>query len=171
MQFSVQRIPCRHQVKSYSKTTDTEDDIVHMDDRNDIQIPLYARKANEPLEKRRQRCVSLEQFIVAKCYSQTLISSRYLHNRLLYQSRKRGMLENDLLLSTFAAKYLATMTEKQVNQYDELINTPTNDWDIYYWATGNKETPAEYNNEIMDLFREHVRNDKKEARLRMPDLN
>lgn len=81
------------------------------------------------------------------------------------------MLENDLLLSTFAAKYLATMTEKQVNQYDELINTPTNDWDIYYWATGNKETPAEYNNEIMDLFREHVRNDKKEARLRMPDLN
>lgn len=81
------------------------------------------------------------------------------------------MLENDLLLSTFAAKYLSTMTDKQVDMYDDLINKPSNDWDIYYWATGNKELPSEYDNEIMQLFREHVRNDKKEKRLRMPDLN
>lgn len=81
------------------------------------------------------------------------------------------MLENDLLLSTFAAKYLAKMNEKQVEMYDNLINKPSNDWDIYYWATGNKETPPEYNNEMMQLLRDHVRNDNKEKRLRMPDLN
>jgi len=45
--------------------------------------------------------------------------------RLLYQSRKRGMLENYLLLSTFAAKYLNGM-EKNNLKYDQLINGPTN---------------------------------------------
>lgn len=88
----------------------------------------------------------------------------------MYQSRKRGMLENDLLLSTFAAKYLRTMTAEQVEMYDTLINKPSNDWDIYYWATGNKPTPPEYENEMMQMFRKHVQNEFKEKRLRMPDL-
>lgn len=62
------------------------------------------------------------------------------------------------------------MTAEQVEMYDTLINKPSNDWDIYYWATGKKPTPAEYENEIMRLFRKHVENDMKEKRLRMPDL-
>ncbi|KAJ6440385.1 TPR repeat protein [Purpureocillium lavendulum] len=53
--------------------------------------------------------------------------------RLLYQSRKRGTLESDLLLSTFAAKHLPSMTPAQLTQYDLLLDE--NDWDIYYWAT------------------------------------
>lgn len=28
------------------------------------------------------------------------------------------------------------MSEEQLNCYDRLINEPSNDWDIYYWATG-----------------------------------
>ncbi|MBW03406.1 Succinate dehydrogenase assembly factor 2, mitochondrial, partial [Eschrichtius robustus] len=55
--------------------------------------------------------------------------------RLLYESRKRGMLENCILLSLFAKAHLHHMTEKQLNLYDRLINEPSNDWDIYYWAT------------------------------------
>lgn len=90
--------------------------------------------------------------------------------RLLYQSRKRGMLENDLLLSTFAAKFLKTMSAHQIEMYDTLINKPSNDWDIYNWALGSKPTPPEYENEIMDMFRNHVKNDQREKRLRMPDL-
>ncbi|CAN8027065.1 unnamed protein product [Ixodes persulcatus] len=90
--------------------------------------------------------------------------------RLLYQSRKRGMLENDLVLSTFAAKYLDKFTEDQLLQYDRLINLPSNDWDIYYWATGARETPAEFENEVMALLREHVRNDDRETRYKQPDL-
>jgi len=53
--------------------------------------------------------------------------------RLLYQSRKRGILETDLLLSTFADAYLADMTVEQLRQYDIFLDE--NDWDIYYWAT------------------------------------
>ncbi|KAI9167681.1 tryptophanyl-tRNA synthetase [Paramyrothecium foliicola] len=53
--------------------------------------------------------------------------------RLVYQSRKRGTLESDLLLSTFAATYLPNMTSAQLDQYDRFLDE--NDWDIYYWAT------------------------------------
>ncbi|RYP37419.1 hypothetical protein DL767_002892 [Monosporascus sp. MG133] len=53
--------------------------------------------------------------------------------RLTYQSRKRGTLESDLLLSTFADAYLPTMTREQMAQYDLFLDE--NDWDIYYWAT------------------------------------
>lgn len=49
------------------------------------------------------------------------------------QSRKRGILESDLVLSTFAAKHLPTMTPAQLTEYDLFLDE--NDWDIYYWAT------------------------------------
>ncbi|KAL2126414.1 hypothetical protein VTI74DRAFT_962 [Chaetomium olivicolor] len=57
--------------------------------------------------------------------------------RLLYQSRKRGTLESDLLLSTFASAHLATMTPSQLAEYDLFLDE--NDWDIYYWATQDAE--------------------------------
>ena len=40
--------------------------------------------------------------------------------RLLYQSRKRGTLENGLLLSTFAEKYLESMSTKEMKEYDDV---------------------------------------------------
>ncbi|KAI3342318.1 Flavinator of succinate dehydrogenase-domain-containing protein [Ustulina deusta] len=58
--------------------------------------------------------------------------------RLVYQSRKRGILETDLLLSTFADEYLPTMTHEQMTEYDLFLDE--NDWDIYYWAT--QEEPS-----------------------------
>jgi len=109
-----------------------------------IAIPNYKHKENETMELRKAR--------------------------LLYQSRKRGMLENGLLLSTFAARYLKNMDEKQMILYDSLINQPTNDWDIFYWATKVKPTPAEYDNEMMDLLKKHVSNEKREKRLAQPGL-
>jgi len=62
-------------------------------------------------------------------------------SRLLYQSRKRGILETDLLLSVFADKQLASMNEHQLDVYSELLDE--NDWDIYYWITGKKELEAQ----------------------------
>ena len=59
------------------------------------------------------------------------------------QSRKRGTLESDLLLSTFADAHLATMMPHQLRQYDLFLDE--NDWDIYYWATQEPvPTSAEY---------------------------
>ena len=59
----------------------------------------------------------------------------------LDQSRKRGTLESDLLLSTFADVYLETMTVEQLKQYDLFLDE--NDWDIYYWATQEPNSTSE----------------------------
>lgn len=52
---------------------------------------------------------------------------------LVDQCRKRGTLESDLLLSTFADENLEKMTMSQLQQFDIFLDE--NDWDIYYWAT------------------------------------
>ncbi len=62
------------------------------------------------------------------------------------------------------------MTDEQLQLYDKLINKPSNDWDIYYWATGKKPTPVEYQSEIMDLLKTHASNPDMEVRIRQPDL-
>ena len=40
--------------------------------------------------------------------------------RLLYQSRKRGTLETDLLLSTFAKEHLSTMNRSELIEYSKV---------------------------------------------------
>ncbi|PHH66923.1 hypothetical protein CDD81_5275 [Ophiocordyceps australis] len=59
--------------------------------------------------------------------------------RLLYQSRKRGILETELLLSSFAAKYLANLPHALLQEYDRLLEE--NDWDLYYWVTQPEQPP------------------------------
>ncbi|XP_054627760.1 succinate dehydrogenase assembly factor 2, mitochondrial [Dunckerocampus dactyliophorus] len=90
--------------------------------------------------------------------------------RLLYESRKRGMLENCILLSLFAKRYLNTMSDTQLQQYDRLINEPSNDWDIYYWATEAQPTPDVYQGEVMDMLKEFTKNRNQEQRLDAPSL-
>ncbi|KAA8595701.1 hypothetical protein FQN60_010992 [Etheostoma spectabile] len=82
--------------------------------------------------------------------------------RLLYESRKRGIL--------FAKQYLNTMSEKQLLQYDRLINEPSNDWDIYYWATEAQPTPDIYQGEVMEMLKEFTKNHNHEQRLDAPSL-
>ncbi|SJM87803.1 related to Succinate dehydrogenase assembly factor 2, mitochondrial [Zygosaccharomyces bailii] len=91
--------------------------------------------------------------------------------RLVYQSRKRGILETDLLLSGFAAKYLKDMTPEQLQEYDSLLDEL--DWDIYYWATKNYETsplPDKWKgSDLMTKLQKFAENKDKKI-LRMPDL-
>ncbi|XP_067627208.1 succinate dehydrogenase assembly factor 2-A, mitochondrial-like [Eurosta solidaginis] len=118
--------------------------IIDYDDPDYLPLPEYPLRPDEPLEVRKQR--------------------------LIYQSRKRGMLENDLILSTFVARHLKDMDATLTAQYDQLINGVTNDWDIYYWATNVKPTPPEHDNDVMRMLKEHVVNTEKEQRLRQPNL-
>ncbi|XP_046395185.1 succinate dehydrogenase assembly factor 2, mitochondrial-like [Ischnura elegans] len=108
------------------------------------QIPPYVEKLDEAVDVKRAR--------------------------LLYQSRKRGMLENGLILSTFAAKHLAKMSADMLAEYDRMINLPSNDWDLYYWATGVRPVPAEFDNQVMKLLQDHIKNTNRELRIRQPDL-
>ncbi|ODV97229.1 hypothetical protein PACTADRAFT_74775 [Pachysolen tannophilus NRRL Y-2460] len=92
--------------------------------------------------------------------------------RLLYQSRKRGILESDLLLSRFAKKYLNDMTLEEMVEYDQLLDET--DWDIYYWATRNYDVtplPEQWkNSKILSRLQEMSENKEKEV-LRMPELD
>lgn len=47
-------------------------------------------------------------------------STDTLRARLVYQSRKRGTLESDLLLSTFARDFLGKMTHAEMMEYDKV---------------------------------------------------
>lgn len=90
--------------------------------------------------------------------------------RLLYQSRKRGMSENGLLLGNFAGKYLKTFDNVQLDDFDCLINQPSNDWDLFYWMLEKEETPKEYDTPIMNMLKEFCKNENMEERSQQPEL-
>jgi len=116
----------------------------HPTEQTEPWIPEYIEKFEEPLDEKR--------------------------SRLIYQSRKRGMLENGLLLGSFAKKYIGEMDAEKLSLYDRLINLPSNDWEIYYWATDNKPTPEEFDNVIMDMLKAHSKNEERQFRGTLPDL-
>ncbi|KAJ3276045.1 succinate dehydrogenase assembly factor 2 [Terramyces sp. JEL0728] len=88
--------------------------------------------------------------------------------RLVYSSRKRGILETDLLLSSFFHKRLESFGMDELEQYDELLNE--NDWDIFYWAIGARNVPERIEKMVFweDLV-EHCKNKEKQI-VKMPTL-
>lgn len=95
--------------------------------------------------------------------------------RLIYQSRKRGILEMDLILSTFASEHLKQLNDQEIQDFEKLLEEY--DWDLYYWLTGEKNgmgkivSPPE-NVASMTVFqrmKKHASR-KGEGILRMPDL-
>lgn len=87
-----------------------------------------------------------------------------LRARLVYQTRKRGTLETDLILGTFAKEYLGQMSVEELKEFDkvrrgcfsaadvrvltqgldlrQLLDEP--DWDIYYWSIEKREPPPRW---------------------------
>eukprot|EP00127_Corallochytrium_limacisporum_P005689 Clim_evm68s210 gene=Clim_evmTU68s210 len=87
--------------------------------------------------------------------------------RLTYQVRKRGTLENDLILSTFFHEHKDSMSDGDLEYFDKLLDE--HEWDIYYWATRAKPVPENLKHPIMDKLIKHTKNEGKEAR-RQPNL-
>ncbi|OAX42419.1 mitochondrial protein [Rhizopogon vinicolor AM-OR11-026] len=95
-------------------------------------------------------------------------SKETMRARLVYQSRKRGTLESDLLLSTFARDHLGSMDEIELKEYDKLLDEP--DWDIYYWATESRTPPERWGkSSILEKLKIHAKNEGKVVR-KMPPL-
>ncbi|KAG9125097.1 succinate dehydrogenase assembly factor 2 [Ceratobasidium sp. 392] len=92
-----------------------------------------------------------------------------LRARLVYQTRKRGTLESDLLLSTFAKEHLPAMSEAELREFDKLLDEP--DWDIYYWAINKRQPPERWEGTaLLDKLRVHAKNEGKAVRS-MPALD
>lgn len=99
-------------------------------------------------------------------------SSEAKRSRLMYQSRKRGISENGLILANFSAEYLNEMNDRQLDEYDKIINGLHNEWDLYYWLTDAVPTPDEFKSlEILELMKKFVLNPNCQSRIVQPEIN
>jgi len=89
--------------------------------------------------------------------------------RLLWQSRKRGISENDLLLSTWFKEAEPSLSDADLDVYSELINGDVNEWDLFYWISGTKPVPEEWDTPIMASLQKHCANDRREERFFQPE--
>ncbi len=62
--------------------------------------------------------------------------------RLHMRSMRRGIKEMDLILSAFAGRHLAAMSDADLALYDQLL--AENDHDIYGWVGGQFAVPDVY---------------------------
>ncbi|KRY49853.1 Succinate dehydrogenase assembly factor 2, mitochondrial [Trichinella britovi] len=109
----------------------------------------------------RKFCVNFRLFSSATSYSQFRehknCSLETKRARLLYQSKKRGILENDLILGKFYEEHVNLLTADDLNTYDQFINGEYNEWDIYYWITGRKTVPENLESNVMQMLKSYVK--------------
>lgn len=67
--------------------------------------------------------------------------------RLQFRSWHRGTRELDLIMGSFADKYLPDLTEEELDLYDHILTHP--DPDLYNWITEVEVVPANYMNSVM----------------------
>lgn len=83
----------------------------------------------------------------------TLADTQQLADRLRFRSHHRGTKEMDLLLGSFAAKYLDDFGVTELAEYEALLAEP--DQDIYDWLTGKTAPPPEKLTPVLSLFLQH----------------
>ncbi len=71
--------------------------------------------------------------------------------RLLYLATYRGFKEADLLIGGFAKARLPEMDEDELDQFEALLKQ--NDRELYAWATGNAEAPANLDGTVLDKLK------------------
>lgn len=73
--------------------------------------------------------------------------------RLKFRSWHRGTREADLLLGTFADRFLSGFSAEQLARFDRLLGS--SDPDLYNWMTGREAVPPDHDNDVMELLRQH----------------
>lgn len=71
--------------------------------------------------------------------------------RLLFRSWHRGMRELDLILGPFADAKIASLTERELEQYEYLLTI--NDTDLLPWLMGKRSAPADVDPAILNKIR------------------
>lgn len=62
--------------------------------------------------------------------------------RLRMRSWRRGIKEMDLILGGFSENGLATLSDAELEIYDEMLEE--NDHDLYFWASGQGPAPEKF---------------------------
>ena len=79
------------------------------------------------------------------------IRSAERRKRLIYRSAYTGTKETDLLLGYFAEQNINKLTEKQLDEYEELLTIE--DPRLYKWITGMENAPEQYQGEVLELIK------------------
>ena len=66
--------------------------------------------------------------------------------RLLYQSKRRGSKEADMVIGQFAIENLQVMTSKELDQFEALLQE--SDPDLMSWVSGLVVPPEKHMNSI-----------------------
>ena len=62
--------------------------------------------------------------------------------RLLMQSNRRGIKENDIILGRFAKTHINSLSDQELSTYEELLLE--NDQELYLWFSGVKSPPNRF---------------------------
>ena len=71
--------------------------------------------------------------------------------RLIYQSSYTGTRETDLLLGQFANRYLNSLEDKQLDDYEALL--AQGDQNILAWVRGDLQIPANLDGTVFSLVK------------------
>ena len=73
--------------------------------------------------------------------------------RLIYRSKQRGWLEVDLLLGSWAAENVATLTKEDCDAYEHILNCET--IDIFNFITGKDPVPPRLDTPVMKRLQDY----------------
>jgi len=68
--------------------------------------------------------------------------------KLKFRAWRRGFREMDLLMGSFADKYLDTYGQAELDQFEALLGLP--DWEVYAWLVGQEEVPEADRSPVLD---------------------
>lgn len=72
--------------------------------------------------------------------------------RLLFRAWRRGTRELDLIMGRFLDETVATLTDAEVEEFEQLCTLP--DLELYAWIVGSKPVPAEYDTPLYRRIRD-----------------
>lgn len=73
--------------------------------------------------------------------------------QLIFRSWHRGTKEMDLIMGSFADKYIMSFEEQDLALYEEVLEC--SDPDLYNWITDKEDIPAQHNNKVMIMLYNH----------------
>eukprot|EP00004_Rigifila_ramosa_P002033 TRINITY_DN12058_c0_g1_i2.p1 TRINITY_DN12058_c0_g1~~TRINITY_DN12058_c0_g1_i2.p1 ORF type:complete len:150 (-),score=31.43 TRINITY_DN12058_c0_g1_i2:86-535(-) len=75
--------------------------------------------------------------------------------RILQRSWQRGWKENDLIMGSFADKYIGSLDDQELSDLETLLEEI--DHDIFAWATGKEQAPARAQTQVLQKLQAHVK--------------
>ena len=71
--------------------------------------------------------------------------------RILFRSQRRGTKESDLVIGGFAAAYLASLDDVQLDRFEALLDC--SDPELLGWVVGAEAPPPEHDNDVLKLMK------------------